>query len=463
MSATAPLCFLLLTATALAAPQAPDEVLATYRLEGRPMTVTRADVALEMAFHLRRRDRGREAVDMLVDSMMTRSEARKHGLTPTRADAEAFWQKLQKQLLAAGVNPSEVAAVRNTDEERWLEDLKVQIAQERLVRRELGLPAKEKVSGDMLKLWIGEARKRHRIETDPDSLPVGTAAKVDDQVVPLIDLGMLLLRTSEDFERDRFIRQVVYLQSIEKMAERRNLEVSATDLDVAIEARRQQARKDPRFSQVKFEELLKAQGLSVTALRQLRTFRSQILLDKLALAEFPDDKLRAELEQDRRKVLDLVGPRRRIGMIFVRARAVPNAIVTRSFEQAKAHLLKVRERIAKDGFAATASIESEHGQSKRSGGDVGWHRVSSKQLPAVIVDAAFALGTAEVSMPLQDDNGCYLVTVLDKEPMPDDDELLRRLRVQRAQQFSERILEDAKVEIVGADDQPQGQEQGKGK
>ena len=250
MSAVAPstTCFaLLLASAALAAPQAPDDVLATYKLGGEPRTVTRADVALEMAFHLRRRDRGREACDMIVDSLMTRADAAAQGVTPTRADAEAFWETLKQQLRSGGHDPDTYAAVRNTSLEQWLEDLSVQIAQERLVRKELGLPDTERVSGDMIKLWVGEARERHRIETDPDKLPVGTAARMDDKSVPLIDLGLLLLRTSEDYERDRFIRQVVYLESIEKMAADLSLKIRDEDLDRAVEARRAQAKKDPRF------------------------------------------------------------------------------------------------------------------------------------------------------------------------------------------------------------------------
>ena len=79
MSARTPLCLLLLAAPALAAPQDPAEVLATYKLEGRTQNVTRADVALEMAFHLRRRDRGREACEMIVDTLVTRTEADAQG------------------------------------------------------------------------------------------------------------------------------------------------------------------------------------------------------------------------------------------------------------------------------------------------------------------------------------------------------------------------------------------------
>ena len=123
MSARTPLCLLLLAAPALAAPQDPAEVLATYKLEGRTQNVTRADVALEMAFHLRRRDRGREACEMIVDTLVTRTEADAQGLTPTRADAEAFWEQLKDQLRAQGHDPEQFAAVRNTGLERWLEDL----------------------------------------------------------------------------------------------------------------------------------------------------------------------------------------------------------------------------------------------------------------------------------------------------------------------------------------------------
>ena len=110
----------------------------------------------------------------------------------------------------------------------------------------------------------------------------------------------------------------------------------------------------------------------------------------------------------------------------------------------------MRERIAKDGFAATASIESEHSGSKRQGGDVGWHTAASKELPEVIRKAAFALGVAQVSMPVQDSSGCYLVTVLDKEPTPTDAVLIQRLRTLRGKEFSDGILKAAAVKIVGA-------------
>jgi len=433
----------------LAAPQTPDDVLATYRLNGKEATVTRTDVALEMAFHLRRDDRGRQGVEMLVDSMLTRDAAKAKGLTPAKAEVQAYWDKLMKQLIAAGRKPEEFAAVRNTSEEQWLKDLSVQIAQERLVRAELGLGANEKVDGDMLKLWLREAREEAEVETEPDKLPVGSAATIGKKSIALIDLGFLLLRTSEDFERDRFVRQVVYLETIEAMAAARSIRITSSDLDRAIADRRKVAKNDPRRKGVSLEQILKAIGMTVESLRELRVFRSGILLDKLTLAEYPDPKLEEELANHREQVLAEVGPRRRIGAIFLRALEEPNAIIKRNFDEAKEQLVKIRGRIAKDGFAATASIESELGDSKRKGGDVGWHRKSSPELPTAVLNAAFAMKMTDVSMPIRAKDGCYVITVLDHEPIPDDKELMRRLRILRGQELSEGILKNADVKFAG--------------
>ena len=186
------------------------------------------------------------------------------------------------QLRAAGRRPEDVPAVRNTGEAQWLADLAVQLAQKRVVREELGLKADEEVSGDMLNLWLQEQRKQAIVVTDPDLLPAGSAARVGSTDIPLIELGTLLLRTAEDEERDRFVKQVVYLAALESAARKEGVQVTAADLDAAVKKHKDDAAKDPRYSGVTYENLLKAEGLSAQSIRDLRVFRGQILLDKLA-------------------------------------------------------------------------------------------------------------------------------------------------------------------------------------
>jgi hypothetical protein len=431
-------------------PQGQDEVLATFVLEGKPATVTAADAALEMAHHLRRRDRGRETIAHLVDATLIREAAVARDLMPKPEEAQAYWRELQRQMRAAGSRPEDVPAVRNTPEREWLAQIAVQMAHERVVRAELGLSEREPASKDMLTLWLQERRKKARIVDDPDALPAGVAVRVGDTAVPVIEFGLLLLRTAKDHERQETIGLVALLATLEAAARREGFEVTAHDLDVAVQQRREAAARDPTRRGATFENLLEAQGLTIAALRDLHTFRAHVLLDKLAARRFPAAELAKELEQDREAVLERVGPRRRLALIFVRAADVPNALIPRDFAEATAHLATLRELLAKETFEKVARLESDHNATKMQGGDAGWHHRRSERLPEPVLAAAFALPPGEVSTPIRTDDGCFLVKVVDVEPVPADDVLLQRLREEKAIALRQQLLADSKLEIVGA-------------
>lgn len=443
----------------LPVPQDP-EILAHYDLRGRPAVVTRTDVAVEMAFHLRRQDLGRQATEVLVDSLLTRRAAAAKKLLPADGEVRRFWAELQAELRAAGQDPAQFAAVRNTSEAELLRYLAVQMAQERLVRAELGLGPAEKVSGDMLRLWLQEQRKAAVVVTDPDQLPAGAAASVDSDSVPMVELGLLLLRTSDDQECRKFVHQVVYLQSIEALAREHGVDPTPQDLEAAAAARAAEAARDPRYRGIGFEQLLKSQGFTVATLVQSRVFRAKVLLQQLAGKLYPDADLRAELQRDRQAVLDLAGPRRRVAMIFVRALDEPNAIVPLDFPRALQKLTEVRERLQKERFDVVARIESQEPASKAQGGDCGWHVRKSEQLPEVVLASAFALPVGEVSLPLRDRDGCFLVKATDVEPDLGDDQLVLRLREVRAQRLSQQVLDEAKVQFAG---EPGGKQAGTGR
>jgi len=444
MNALTPLLFPLLAAL----PQGPDEALATYLLDGKTLPVTRTDVALEMAFHLRRRERGQQAVEQLVAVAITRKAAEERKLMPSEADVRAFWNDLQAQLRAAGRRPEDIPAVRNTGEAQWLADLAVQLAQQRVVRQELGLKSDEEVSGDMLNLWLQEQRKQALVVTEPDLLPAGSAARVGSNDIPLIDLGTLLLRTAEDEERDRFVKQVVYLAALESAARKEGVQVTAADLDAAVKKHKDDAAKDPRYSGVTYENLLKAEGLSAQSIRELRVFRGQILLDKLARAFCRDEDLAAELAKDRQGVLERHGARRRLGLIYLRAIDEPNPLVPRDFAAAERELTAVRARLDKEAFDVVARIASEHNASKQQGGDAGWHRRRSERLPEPVLAAAFAQAAGAVSGPVRLSDGVALVKTLDVEPDPDDATLRQGLRDGKAKELQQQLFDACKLAMA---------------
>lgn len=442
-----PALLLALSLSPLAA-QDPGLVLARFTLDGGSAVVTRNDVALEMGFHLLRRERGRQARDVLVDMLVTRRAAVRDGVMPTPTEVQAFWQKLQEQLRQAGRRPEEFAAVRNTSEAQWLDDLAVQMAQERLVRKALGLRADEQVSGDMLTLWLQEEKKHAAPETDPDKLPVGTIARVGDTDLPVIDLGMLLLRTSEDEEVAYYVRMAVYLRVLEVQAKKLGVTVDDADFDAAIAEYRRRAASDPRLAGASWEQVLAGEGLTVDALRQQRVFRAKVVQQKVAAALFTDAKLAAELATDRDAVLDRIGPRRHIGLVFVRALDEPNGLIPLDFEAAQKRLEQTRERLATHDFAMVARLESQDPRTATKGGDAGWHNRHSTDLPEAVLATAFAMPTGEVSAPIRAEQGVYLVKVLDTEPMPTDAQLLVALRDEHAETFGQQLLKDAAIEFT---------------
>jgi hypothetical protein len=165
---------------------------------------------------------------------------------------------------------------------------------------------------------------------------------------------------------------------------------------------------------------------------------------------FAAPDLAKELAADRAAVLERVGPRRRIGLIFARATEEPNALIPRDFADATRHLETLRELLAKETFEKIARLESDHAASKVQGGDTGWHHRRSERLPEPVLAAAFTLPHGEVSPPLRADEGCFLVKVLDVEPEPGDDVLLQRLRDEKALALRQQLLADAKLEFANA-------------
>jgi hypothetical protein len=90
--------------------------------------VTRGDVALEMAFHLRRKDDGRAACTQLVKSELVRRAAQAAGVWPAPESVQQRWNELKAQLRAAGRDIDKEPALRNTGEKALLDYLAIDLA-----------------------------------------------------------------------------------------------------------------------------------------------------------------------------------------------------------------------------------------------------------------------------------------------------------------------------------------------
>jgi hypothetical protein len=428
-------------------------VLAQFQFDGKTQSLTADDVALEMAFHQRRESKGREAAEHLANTTIVTMEATAKKLMPADAETRAFWEEQKAAMRRAGQKPELMPVVRNSSEEEMLHSLALHLANEKLVRAELRMKRDEAVSPDMLKLWLAEARKRHKVVTDPDQLPAGTAARVDDQELSMLELGRLLLRTSEDEEQLKFVQQVVVLKTVDQLARQHDVQVSEAELRAELQVRAADAASDPSYKGIPFEQLLKSQGLTPDLLMRSPVFRAQILQRKLALKLHPAAELEARLHEDRKAVLAEFGARRRLGGIFVRALDKPNELVPRDFPKAMAHLAQLRKQLGEGrDFELMAKIETEDPTSKPRGGDLGFHHAREERrkdaLPEAVLAAGFALAANEVSQPIQVPEGCWLVKVLAIEPEPSDAELVQRMRDQIVRGMTLQIVKDAKIQFA---------------
>lgn len=419
--------------------------LATYRSAAGDRVVTRADVALEMAFHLRRKDDGRAACLQLVKAELVRRAAKKAGVWPTADAVQQRWNELKAQMKAAGRDIDKEPSFRNTGEKVLLDYLAIDLAHEQIVRRELSLGADEQVSPAMLELWVKEAREREKVVDDPDQLPLGTAAKIGEDGLPLLALGMLLLRSSDQEELDKFVRQVVALDGIEQAARENGIEATPEDLQRELELRRSMAGKDPRYGGLSFEQLLRAQGLTPEWLAQSRVFRAQTLQKKLIAKLHPRQQLVARLASDRATELERFGPRRNLAILFVRALDEPNALVPNDFAKATERLQAVKKRLETEPFATVARIESEDAGTKMRGGDCGWVARKGRDLPEPVLAAAWALPLQGVSDVVRAEDGCYLVKVSGIEPDLDDEAIVQRMRESLVEEFTKDMMKRADI------------------
>lgn len=434
------------------APQGEAEApLASFQLAGRTAFVTTDDLALELAHRYYRSPRGRAAVRQLVDLHLVRTEATAKGLMPKPEEVAALAGQLEAQLRATGQDFAEFLAERRMSRSQFeAEVLSLGQAQRNLTMDALGLSSPDAVSADMMELWLRQARNQAGVVEDPGELPDGYAAKVGNRLLSLMDMGRLLLTSAPHQEREQFIRQMVVLRCLEAEAVARSIEVTDEEARAEVEARKNAADRDSRYGGLRLEQVLLSQGMTMEGLARWPVLRAQIIERKLVDLEYSPEDLRHMLDEDRAQILKRHGPRRQLGILFVRALDEPNDLVPRDFAAAESHLRGVRDRIRSAGlpFSTAARQYSDDPATRANGGTAGWHRPIDQGLPSEVIEAAFALPRDGLSDPVRIDSGYYLVRVLEIEPMPGDATLLQKLHTDLETQLRQRILDEAKLEIL---------------
>lgn len=431
---------LALCGPALAQDQA---IAARFLLLGESAVVTRDELAQEMAARQRRTDEGQAALENLIDLELVRQAAREQGVMPDDRALDAWIPQLAAQMRAGGLDLEDKLASLGMTAAEFREYAAIQLAHIQLVRKELGLGPRADVDGDMLRLWLAQARRQRQVVTDESALPAGCVARVGRANLLLVDLGRLLTKAATPEKRAEFVERIVRERCVRALAEREKIEVTDADIDAEIAARRRLAEANPRLQGLSFEKFLESIGTNVAELRRATVFAAQIRERKLIEALYPPAELDRRLREERAAIERRHGEQRRLDVLLVRADR------GRSAEQAEQQARTLRAAIESGTeFREVALEHSEDPYTRVSGGDAGWHHRDGSTLPDPVVAAGFAAELDEVVGPVQAANGCYLVRVRAIEPTPEDAVLRTRLRDALQREKIAALLAEAGIEVL---------------
>lgn len=417
--------------------------VATYSLRGERRSVSKVQLALELAMHLRLRPEGQEAIQFLVNAALIELEASAQGVTVSEAEVDATLKELARQFEAQGKDFGQMLERRGYSPEDYREQIATGLLHRKLTQKALG---RDQVDGAMTELWSEDARDRHEVITDPERLPPGVVARVDGKAIGLRTLGELLMRTQGSASKEERIRKVVAREIIKAQAEDRSLRLSIEEIDAEIERRRAEVEANPRYAGVPFEKLLESLGHSVSTLRASPDFRAQILLKRLVELDHPRERLVRELRENRAAVLLQHGARRQLEVLFLRAAETPTEFVPRTFEEAESRMETLREGIVAGApFGTVARLNSDDPGTKARDGALGWRNRADAILPSAVMEAAFAAEIGGLTPAIRGDDGVYLVRVAAVEPPPTDGELIQRMQSARIDAATEAIFEGADI------------------
>lgn len=430
-----------------------DPVVARFDYPGGGTgTVTRNEVAREVAQRQRHTEDGERAIKLLVDRHLVALEADRAKLMPTAAEIDQRIDEISAVLSSQGSTLDDFLKAKRMSRERFgVEFMRLQIAHERLVVTSLELKSRDEVTPDLLELWLVEARGRHTIVDDPTKLPADTVVQVDDRRFHLEELGLVLLPNVAEEERAKFIRRVVLRELLQREADSAGIKVTQADTRAEIERRRERIESDPRYRGIGYEEWLRTtQGMTIDELARSPQMVATVQQARLVETRFSTEELAKRLSDDRAAVLRRHGERRKVAIVLLRAVERPNEVIRRDFAAALEEASALRTRIVagKETFQRIAQINSEDPYSKVRGGELGEFASGSEELPAAILEAAFALPLFGVSEPIRVGQGVLLVRVNGIEPAPGDAELIERMREEAGQEFLARQLDAAKIEIL---------------
>lgn len=395
--------------------------------------VTFAELDEALIWRHGRSANGVEALSSLLDLTVLELLATESGLTVSDKQIAARWGEIEREVKTAGVAEDlyEYLAQNEISPETFRAHLRLAIVHEALARESLGIGPDTPLSGEQQTTWLEGIHAARGLTQEEHPWTEGIVAHSGDLPITRAAYSKHLRSLIPREE----LTELGYSLSLEKVLLSRMPDLAQSAIDNEVEAelsrRAQRVESDPRYKGVSYERLLEAQGLSLAGLRRDPGVRVHAL-SQLWFSRSHDEASLRKIYEEERELFDARhGEAVDVYTLLLRGARFKNELNPRTFEEADAALVKIRDELeGLDDFRRVAKELSEERTTRDKDGYLGRVTEGMLAVPLQIRRAAFeaveAVRTEEgvgsvsgkILGPIRIQGGSVLLCLGDRHPAP---------------------------------------------
>ena len=397
-----------------------------------------------------KREEGLDVLNRLLTTTLLQELADAEGVAISTDQLNERIAELDARLKAEGIEGglARQLEVGDVSPRVFRESLALQMAQEELTRRALGMAEGQRPSYGEQNTWLDQVLAERGVWSAMDAWPSEADAPVASAGETVVTLAQFHERLRHELPRpliEQACTQLMLLVALEDLAGRVEPDEWEAAVSKELDARRArhdaQHRATPDSNGPTYEALLEAQGLSLGIMARdpaVEVTALTTILGRRKAAESAPEETPAEATFDERVDAGLLaqyraeteffdgyyGERLFLRACLQRATETPTELVPRSVDQSMQFFENLMPSIPdEEGFKAIVGQISDDPAMKESGGELGWFGRGDERLPENLRLLAFdhwaETGSFGVAGPIQVTGGVAILWVGGHQPAPE--------------------------------------------